>query len=154
MEVFICEREVKSLPSRAILDTVIKLSIAFGYRWANVNRNLTISNHAYRRPRICYCHNSIFLNFTILICNIKGDGVFFFVQGEERMHLRTLCETRPKQYPLISKLPCFLASQWPWSYANAVLGSLSIGAIHRDSASTCSACMYSLRGLFKASYLL
>ena len=39
--------------------------------------------------------------------------IFFFVRGEKRMDLRTLCGTRTKQYPLNSKLPCFLARQWP-----------------------------------------
>ena len=30
---------------------------------------------------------------------------FFHFRGEKRIHLRTLCGTRPKQYPLNSKLP-------------------------------------------------
>ena len=38
---------------------------------------------------------------------------FFFFRGENRMHLRTPCGTQPKQYPLNSELPCFLAGQWP-----------------------------------------
>ena len=36
---------------------------------------------------------------------------FFFFRGEKRMHLRKPCGTQPKQYPLNSKLPCFLARQ-------------------------------------------
>ena len=36
---------------------------------------------------------------------------FFFVQQRKRMHLRTHCETQPKQYHLTSKLPCFLVRQ-------------------------------------------
>ena len=31
----------------------------------------------------------------------------FFPQRRKRMHLRTLCGTQPKQYPLNSKLPSF-----------------------------------------------
>ena len=55
-------------------------------------------------------YNSIYSYniFTIFIFILIFLYYFFFVQGRERMHLRTLCETRSKQYPLNSKLPCLL----------------------------------------------
>ena len=50
------------------------------------------------------------------------------------MHLRTLCGTRPKQYPLNLKLPCFLAGQWPRNRLSITSGLLHIGAIRRTLA--------------------
>ena len=61
--------------------------------------------------------------------------VVFFSRGEKRMHLRTLCGTRPNQYPLTSKLLCFLARQRLGNRVSITSGSLSIGTIRRTSAS-------------------
>ena len=52
------------------------------------------------------------------------------------MHLRTLCWTRLKQYPLNSKLPYFLARQRPRNRVSIASGTFSIGVIRRTSASS------------------
>ena len=44
------------------------------------------------------------------------------------MHLRTLCGTQPKQYPLNSKLPCFLAKR------RGVLTSVNIASAESHTA--------------------
>ena len=67
-------------------------------------------------------------------------------------HLCTLCGTRPKQYPLISKLPCFLARQWPRNRVSITSGSLPIGAIRQASASFWPAYLAFICGLSKASF--
>ena len=60
---------------------------------------------------------------------------------------------RPKQYPLNSKQPCFLARQWPRNCVSIISGSLPMGAVRRTSALFCPACMPFIRDLSKASYL-
>ena len=78
---------------------------------------------------------------------------FFFFRGEKRIHLRTLCGTRPKQYPLNSKLPCFLARQWPQNRVSLISRSFSMGANFRTSALYFVAYLNTVRGFSEASYL-
>ena len=73
---------------------------------------------------------------------------FFIFRGAKRMHLRTLCGTWPKQYPLKSKIPCFLARQWPRNRVSFTSGPLSTGAIRRTSALYVVACLDSLFAVF------
>ena len=55
-------------------------------------------------------------------------------EKRECIYLRTLCGTRPKQYPLNSKLPCFFARKRLRNRVSVTSESLPMGAIHRTLA--------------------